>query len=229
MAHLHADAERAIGEMRKVYRVLVRKPFDNGVIQHYMPPGPALNLNTQAPRLVSESPIDGWKDCKCVVLSCTDVTDQLTMSASDRSAPPPSDEWPAFAIDAEWDRTISQNEARMQQRLEGLLQDGASPYYELQVELITGRTHQLRAQFAAMGAPIVGDTMYAPMSGFFVHTLSEKDEQVAPTTTNGPMAAKRLMDTAAEPEIPIGLHAAVLELNGTRIEAGPPWWRGGLY
>lgn len=33
-------------------------------------------------------------------------------------------------------------------------------YYEVEVELLTGRTHQLRATFAAEGAPMVHDTMY---------------------------------------------------------------------
>lgn len=35
-------------------------------------------------------------------------------------------------------------------------------YYECEVELITGRTHQIRLQFAALNLPIVGDSRYIP-------------------------------------------------------------------
>ncbi|KAM1456095.1 hypothetical protein TB2_005059 [Malus domestica] len=44
--------------------------------------------------------------------------------------------------------------------------------YECKINLLTGRTHQVRAQPAALGAPIVGDSMYTPAAGssfqFFV-------------------------------------------------------------
>ncbi|KAL7176188.1 hypothetical protein ACSBR2_029696 [Camellia fascicularis] len=34
--------------------------------------------------------------------------------------------------------------------------------YECKINLLTGQTHQIRAQLAACGAPIVGDSMYMP-------------------------------------------------------------------
>ena len=36
--------------------------------------------------------------------------------------------------------------------------------YESRVELITGRTHQIRAQFAQVGAPLLGDVLYGGSS-----------------------------------------------------------------
>ncbi len=33
-------------------------------------------------------------------------------------------------------------------------------YYEHRIELCTGRTHQIRAQMAHMGSPLIGDTLY---------------------------------------------------------------------
>ena len=37
--------------------------------------------------------------------------------------------------------------------------------YESDITLLTGKTHQIRLQLSAMGAPIIGDTRYQPVSG----------------------------------------------------------------
>lgn len=36
--------------------------------------------------------------------------------------------------------------------------------WETELELITGRTHQIRAQLSAMGCPLLGDDLYIPLT-----------------------------------------------------------------
>eukprot|EP00435_Cladocopium_sp_Y103_P029633 s2083_g7.t1 len=80
---------------------------------------------------------------------------------------------------------------------------------ELEVELHTGRTHQLRAQLAAIGSPIVDDALYKSLSGFMWNDNSD-DQQAALLVT----AADRMSDA------PIGLQCSKLEFED---EADPAY------
>ena len=83
---------------------------------------------------------------------------------------------------------------------------------ELEIELQTGRTHQLRAQLAAIGSPVMDDLLYKGLSGFIWKDPSD-DQQAA-----------RLVAAAQRSEAPIGLHCSQLEFEDLVVHAGDPWW-----
>ena len=83
---------------------------------------------------------------------------------------------------------------------------------ELEVELHTGRTHQLRAQLAAIGSPIVDDALYKGLSGFMWRENSD-DQQAA-----------FLVTAADRSDAPIGLQCSELEFDSEVFHAGQPWW-----
>lgn len=83
---------------------------------------------------------------------------------------------------------------------------------ELEVELHTGRTHQLRAQLAAIGSPIVDDALYKGLSGFMWRENSD-DQQAA-----------FLVTAADRSDAPIGLQCSELEFDSEVFHAGEPWW-----
>ena len=41
---------------------------------------------------------------------------------------------------------------------------GCQEVFECTVELLTGRTHQIRAQLSAAGCPLLGDSLYQPLA-----------------------------------------------------------------
>ncbi|XP_024024709.1 RNA pseudouridine synthase 6, chloroplastic isoform X2 [Morus notabilis] len=104
--------------------------------------------------------------------------------------------------------------------------------FECKINLLTGRTHQIRAQLAACGAPIVGDSTYMPaalveitspgVNPFGKHRKlysSEDDKEMAIT--------EWIARHGKEPSVSIGLQACQISWDdGQHIyEAGAPWWR----
>ena len=104
--------------------------------------------------------------------------------------------------------------------VEGEPEDGAGiELYEIQLRLLTGRTHQLRAQLSFEGFPIVGDTLYgAPPLSDLKALLAAPDARPADLSSPqpyGPSAAITSpvlsLPSVQLPTEPIGLHAHRVE------------------
>ena len=89
-------------------------------------------------------------------------------------------------------------------------------HYQSTIRLVTGRKHQVRAQLAALGCPIIRDSLYEPMAGLTLDRLSADQDQ------------EDMMDQALAmakvPLEPIGLQAHAILFGGIRARARTPWW-----
>ncbi|XP_021294797.1 RNA pseudouridine synthase 6, chloroplastic [Herrania umbratica] len=102
--------------------------------------------------------------------------------------------------------------------------------YECKINLLTGRTHQVRAQLAACGAPILGDSMYMPATiaeianpglnpfGKYKKHTSENDKEIAMT--------EWISQFGKEPSVAIGLQACQISWDDGEhfYKARSPWW-----
>jgi RNA pseudouridylate synthase len=197
-------------QMHKEYTALVQKPVPLGVITHWHD-----KRSGMVQRLSHTPPPPA-------------ATTVATTTASTAAAAPRAEErWRIAQLNV-----LSCTELS----LPTTTGSDSSTYYELKIDLMTGRKHQIRAQLAAVGCPIVGDTLYTPTAGLVAGIDS--------TATAGASSADSTSDSSEEQWLrackqcvpPVegaagvpqfGLQASVLTLlhDGSRYEAGKPWWR----
>jgi RluA family pseudouridine synthase len=77
----------------------------------------------------------------------------------------------------------------------------------VEVELHTGRTHQIRVHFQAFGHPLVADPLYGRREAFFLSAVKGKAYQLGREKTERPLLSRT------------ALHAASLELLHPHTEA----------
>jgi hypothetical protein len=122
--------------------------------------------------------------------------------------------------------------------------------WEHTIRLLTGRTHQIRAQMAALQAPLLGDALYRTMlqAGAIVPISPHED---AASAAHGPCSQQdcasvqtqeRSQSSAywvaryrhnSQQDQPLGLQACSLSVSGDglfghapfHVDAGDPWWR----
>ncbi|CAM8929847.1 unnamed protein product [Rhodiola kirilowii] len=104
--------------------------------------------------------------------------------------------------------------------------------YECRINLLTGRTHQIRAQLTACGAPIIGDSMYVPAAiaelkhpGLNPYGKSKKD--YVDESDRKLAIDEWMLQHGKEPSYAIALQASQISWdNGEHLyNAGTPWWR----
>ncbi|KAJ8761892.1 hypothetical protein K2173_005603 [Erythroxylum novogranatense] len=106
--------------------------------------------------------------------------------------------------------------------------------YECKINLLTGRTHQIRAQLAACGAPLVGDSMYMPaaiaeLTSPGLNPFGKYKEGYVGEDAKEMAVTEWIAQHGKEPNC-IGLQAFQISWDNGKhfFEAGSPWWRSGI-
>ena len=139
----HFCAMMRQGQVRKEYLTLTYRAPPLGLMLHWMKP------SERSPKVVErEAPEENWQECKLVVKAVHPLTEtQLSESARQVIAAQKIQNSPVVGTTPGSVQTMPTESACT---------------FEVRIELLTGRTHQIRAQLSKEGYHIVGDAMYPP-------------------------------------------------------------------
>ncbi|KAE9594667.1 putative tRNA pseudouridine(65) synthase [Lupinus albus] len=104
--------------------------------------------------------------------------------------------------------------------------------YECKIKLLTGRTHQIRAQFAACKAPLIGDSTYmaaaiAEMINPGLNPFGKYNKDFSCESEKETAVINWIAQHGNVPSVAIGLQACQISWDDDEhfYEAGLPWWR----
>jgi 23S rRNA pseudouridine1911/1915/1917 synthase len=127
------------GHVRKEYLALTYRAPTLGLMVHFMKP------SERSPKVVErDAPESNWQECKLVVKAVNMIPfEELSKAAQE-------------VIAAQQTPSNSMKEKECAE----IITTTSACTYEVRIELLTGRTHQIRAQLSKEGCYIVGDVMY---------------------------------------------------------------------
>ncbi|KAF2304646.1 hypothetical protein GH714_037257 [Hevea brasiliensis] len=204
-------------KVKKLYLALAASPVPTGVITHYMRP---VNI---APRIVSEG--------NDLHQACIDNRKSVwNLSSCGRIYKG----WHLCQLEVLECKKVPWPDAVTEEKYS--IEDCGWPSkdyaYECKINLLTGRTHQIRAQLAAYGAPLVGDSMYMPaaiaeIANPGVNPFGKYKKQYVSQDDQSLATAEWVVQHGKEPNVAIGLQACQISWDdGKHIyKAGSPWWR----
>ncbi|KAK4258977.1 hypothetical protein QN277_005362 [Acacia crassicarpa] len=103
--------------------------------------------------------------------------------------------------------------------------------YECKINLITGKTHQIRAQFGASKAPLIGDSMYMPaavaeMANPGLNPFGKHKTEFSCESEKEMAILNWIAQHGKEPSVAIGLQACEISWDDDGehfYKAGSPW------